>query len=144
MEWIDELVVGTIEFYGTNNPFDILNAMGIMIVKLDKDEHLLLGRNCVYIMELNTIYIRNDLLHKHEIFYLGHEIGHIVLHYDEGQDYISIRIPNDGKTERQANYFALKLEQITFDEIELYEMTIEQIACTLELPVEPLKQLANL
>lgn len=144
MKWIDEIVVGTIDFYRTNNPFDILNAMGIEVVRLDKDEPLLMGKHCIYIMDFNTIYIRNDMPLKHELFYLGHEIGHIALHYKEGQGYVSIMIPNDLKTEKQANYFAFKLNQITFDEIELYEMSVDQIACTLELPLEPLKQLVNL
>lgn len=144
LNWIDKIVIGTIEFYGTNNPYDILKAMGINIIKTDPSNSILLGKNCIYIMDNSVIFMRDDLNYKHELFYLGHELGHIVLHYMPGDNYVSKMIQNDGKIEKQANYFALKLGQITFNEIELYEMTIEQVACALELPISPLKQLKNL
>lgn len=84
--------------------------------------------------------MRDDLGYKSELFYLGHELGHLILHYDKH----NIRYPNNGKVKRQANYFAFKLMNLSIDEVELYDMTLEQIASTLELPVEPLKQLVNL
>lgn len=144
MHWIDRYVVSTIEYYGTNNPIEILDDMGIQVVRIDKDSPLLAGKHAIYIMELSCIFIRDDLIHKHELFYLGHEIGHIVLHYEAGENYISKRIPNDGQQEKQANYFSLSLANIDFDELELYQMTIEQIASVLELPEVPLKQLVNI
>lgn len=144
MSWIDEYVVGTIEYYGTNNPIEILDSMGIDIVKVDKNSPILAGKHAIYVMDFSCIYMRDDLIHKHELFYLSHEIGHIVLHYEKGEDYISVRIPNDGQQEKQANYFAFSLVNVAFDELQLYQMTIEQIACTLELPEIPLKQLVNM
>lgn len=137
---IDEIVLGIIETYGTNNPYEILDAMGIGILEVDEDTPILIGKNSIFIDTLNVIYIRNDLNGNHKLFYLRHELGHILQHLDE----FNMLLPNEGKQEKEANYFAYKLSNITLDEIELYQMTIEQIASCIELPEKVLKQLVDL
>jgi Zn-dependent peptidase ImmA (M78 family) len=100
------------------------------------------GNNAVYIrnyFDSEVIFIRNDLNENHEMFYLRHEIGHAVLHVDV--EYSAFC--NKPKLEQQANYFAFKLSNISFDEIEFNEITIDQIASCLEVPLDPLKQIAN-
>lgn len=140
MKWIDEIVIGILDYYETNDPYDILVAMGVQITKTDKNNPILLKKNCIFIAELNLIYIRDDLVLEYELFFLRHELGHILLHLDSTNTYII----NTGKIERQANYFAFKLSNITLDEIELYEMTIEQVSCSISMPQTALKQIMNI
>lgn len=87
-----------------------------------------------------SFFIRDDLVLICEMFYLRHELGHILLHLNKS----NTAIINRGKVEREANYFAFKLSKITFDEIELYEMSVSQICCSLELPYNALKNIINL
>jgi len=139
MNWIDQIIIGLFDIYSTNNPYDILGEMEVDVVKVEKSNHILFRKNCVYLVELNKIFIRNDLILNYELFYLRHELGHILLHLDSDNMFIV----NDGKIEKEANYFALKLSKITFDEIELYQMTLEQICCSLELPYNIVNQLVG-
>ena len=97
-------------------------------------------KSCIYVAEINKVFIRNDLTLKYELFYLRHELGHILLHLDIDNTFII----NNGKIEREANYFAFKLSNITFDEVELYQMTLEQICCSLEIPYDAVNKLVNL
>lgn len=137
---IDNIVIGIIETYGTNDPYEILYEIGVTIVEVDKNHPMLLGKNSVFIDTLKMVFIRNDLNHNYKLFYLRHELGHILLHLDSK----NMLLPNEYKFEKQADYFALKLSQIELDEIEMHEMTIEQIASCVEVPVRALKQLVNL
>ncbi|WP_438335199.1 ImmA/IrrE family metallo-endopeptidase [Clostridium cochlearium] len=137
---INNIVIGIIETYGTNDPYEILYEIGVTIVEVDKNHPMLLGKNSVFIDTLKMVFIRNDLNYNYKLFYLRHELGHILLHLDSK----NMLLPNEYKFEKQADYFALKLSQIELDEIEMYEMTIEQIASCVEVPVRALKQLVNL
>jgi Zn-dependent peptidase ImmA (M78 family) len=140
MEWIDEIIIGILDIYETNNPYEILDAMGISITEVDSDFPLLLGKNSVFIDTLNVVFIREDLNKNHKLFYLRHELGHILLHLDSH----NMMLPNEGKHENEADYFALKLSQLSFDETMMYQMTFEQIASCLEVPARALKKLVNL
>lgn len=140
MKWIDEIVIGILDYYGTNNPYEILSSMGIDIIRVENHNPILMNKPCIFIANINAIYIQNDLNQSHQLFFLRHELGHILLHLDSTNTYII----NTGKIERQANYFAFKLSNITLDEIELYEMTIEQISCSLAMPQTALKQIINM
>jgi len=140
MNWIDQIIIGLFDIYSTNNPYDILSNMEVDVVKVEKDDHILFGKNCVYLVDLNKIFIRNDLILNYELFYLRHELGHLLLHLDSNNMFII----NNGKVEKEANYFAFKLSTITFDEIDLYEMTLEQISSCIELPYSIVNQLVSL
>ena len=142
--WIDLAIVGLLEEYETetNDPYELCDLLEISIFKVNPDFLFLHGNNAVYIrnyFDNEVIFIRNDLNENHEAFYLRHEIGHAVLHVDVEDSILC----NKPKLEQQANYFAFKLGNISFDEIELYEMPIDQIASCLEVPLDQLKQLAN-
>lgn len=146
MDWINEIILGLIEIYGTNNPYDLCNMLEIEIVKVNKDFKLLGGNHSSYIRNLDgneVIYISNALSESHEKFYLSHELGHALLHI-KIKNSVNRFLLNKGKLEKQANYFAFKLNKFTFDEIELYEMTLEQIASCIEMPENALRQLVNL
>ena len=140
MDWIDQLIVGVFETYNTNDPFDILNEMDVQISKVEKFSPILLKKNCMYVAELNKVFIRNDLVLNYELFYLRHELGHILLHLDSN----NLLIVNNRKIEKEANYFAFKLSNITFDEVELYQMSLEQICSSLQIPYNAVNQLVNI
>jgi Zn-dependent peptidase ImmA (M78 family) len=77
---------------------------------------------------------------RDEEFALRHELGHAILHPKIScSSYV-----NTGKIDKQADYFALALSGITFDLIEMQDMTLQQIASCVEVPYEPLYQLVNL
>lgn len=143
MEWIDEIVLGLIDTYNTNNPYELCNLLGITVNKVNFDNLFLSGNDSLYFRDYfgqEVIFMRNDLNEHYEEFYLRHELGHAILHtkvFNSG-------ICTIGKLERQANYFALRLSNIKFDEIEMQEFTLEQIACTVEIPLQALKQIVNL
>lgn len=137
MHWIDEIVIGVLDIYETNNPIEILTSIGVKIIEVNEDNPLLLGRNSVFIDKLNIIYISTELNENHKLFYLRHELGHILLHLDIE----NILLPNEDKHEKEADYFALKLSQLEFDELRMYQMTYEQVASCLEVPARALKQL---
>ncbi len=147
MEWIDEIIMGLIDMYGTNDIYEIYDCLDIRIVKLDKNNITLRNNDAFYYRNYlgnEIVFIRNDLLPPFEKFILAHELGHALLHTRVLTAAFNKDLINVGKLERQANYFALKLENIMFDEVELREMTLEQIASSLELPYKPLKQLVNM
>ncbi|MFA6941435.1 MAG: ImmA/IrrE family metallo-endopeptidase [Clostridiaceae bacterium] len=147
MKWIDNIVVGLIEVCDTSDIYEILDYFKISIFKLEKDNVILKNNTALYYRnysDKDVIFIRDDLPVKYEKFILSHELGHKLLHTSLSTAAFNIGLANLGKLERQANYFALKLSVITFDEIELNQMSIEQIASCVELPCEPLKQLVNI
>ncbi|KMT21567.1 ImmA/IrrE family metallo-endopeptidase [Clostridium cylindrosporum] len=143
MKWIDTIVTGLSELYGSTDPYDLCDALNIKIIRINKTSFILRNEAAIYIRDFNnneTIFLRDDLSYKEESFYLAHEIGHAVLH-PEIRNSFNKNLINTDKLEKQADYFALKLINITIDEIEMYGMTISQIACSLELPERALKQL---
>ncbi|MEG2811738.1 MAG: ImmA/IrrE family metallo-endopeptidase [Clostridium sp.] len=143
MKWIDDIIVGLLELHGTNNPYDICDSLNINIIKLSKDSFFLRNETALYIRSFNdqeAIFLRDDLGVKEELFYLSHEVGHAILHPDIINSFNSNLI-NIDKLEKQADYFALKLNDIKLDEVEMCELTISQIACSLEIPERALKQL---
>ena len=143
MKWINDVICGLYELYRTTNPYELCDYLNIDIIKVEKDYFLLMGNPAVYVREHNgkeSIFIRNDLEYVEEKYYISHELGHAILHPNIKNSF-NKHLINCGKIEKQADYFALKLNNIALDEVYMNEMTIEQIASTLELPVRALRQL---
>lgn len=142
MEWIDNIALGLIDEYGTNDVYELCDYLNIKIVKLDSSNVLLRNKNAYYYRDLDdkeVIFIKNGLTLSLEKFILNHELGHALCHTKLLS--VGFTFSNKNKLERQANYFALKLGAIYFDEIELYEMTLEQICCSLEIPYDVVNKL---
>lgn len=108
MNWIDEIVEGLLDYYQTNNMYDIYKQLNIRIERLDKSNILLQGNEAVYhrFNEQETVYCSNDIVN--EEFVLAHELGHAILHVDEDVIFYN-PTENKGKLELEANYFAVKL-----------------------------------
>lgn len=146
MDWIDEIIAGVEELYNSVDPYELCRLLKIEIVRTEPDNPILLENESLYIRDFlgrEVIFIRNDLHKSHESFYLLHELAHALLHPDI-KNSLNSDLVNKDKLEKQAYYFALKLSKVSIDEIELYQITLEQIASCLELPYKPLKQLVNL
>lgn len=144
IRWINNIIVGLIDTYDTNNPYEICKQLHITIIKVNNTFPLLSNEPAIYICSTKEIiYIRNDLPKAYEEFYLKHELGHAILHpgiiNSQNRNFLNV-----GKIEREANYFALKLCEIKLDSIKFEQFTLEQIASCLELPYEPLRQLVNI
>lgn len=144
--WIDDILVGIENNYGTNNIYDLCESLEIKVILLESSSVLLSGNDSFYcrnFLNQESIFIRNDLSLNCEKFILAHEVGHAVLHTYMCGSTLNRKLLNTGKYENQANYFALKFLNIEFDEIELKEMTLNQISSCLGLPCAPLLQLVN-
>lgn len=140
---IDAMVLGIIESCNTNDVYEICDYLDIRIVKIDKFNTILLSDNSIYVRNYlgnEIIFIRDDLPPNYERYYLNHELGHALIHLHVQ----NTAFPNTYKIEHEANYFALKLLNLTFNEIELKEMTIEQITSLFNLPPGVLNKLVNL
>lgn len=143
MGWIDNIANGLLDTFKTNNPYELCRLLKIKIIKVDNKNKMLLGKDSIYYRDYydkEVIFIRDDLFGYDEDFILRHELGHAILHTDINNSYFT----NIGKLDKQANYFALLLTGINFDEIEMSGMTLAQIASCVHVPYEPLAQLVNL
>ncbi|MBZ9690682.1 ImmA/IrrE family metallo-endopeptidase [Clostridium sp. M14] len=142
-EWINKIVINLKKNYLTNSPYELCRSLNIEIVRVKHNYFLLYNRKSTYFRNINNkqiIFIVDDLYGKEEEFILRHELGHAILH----PNIQNSRYCNTGKIDRQADYFALLLTDITFDSIKMNEMTISQISSCINVPFEALSQLVNL
>lgn len=142
-DWINDIVVKLRKTYLTNSPYELCNCLKIIIERVEPSYYLLANNKSMYFKNFcgnSVIFIRNDLYGKEEEFILCHELGHSILH----PTLSCSKYANKGKIDRQADYFAFALKGITFDLIEMQNMTLKQMASCVEVPYEPLSQLVNL
>jgi Zn-dependent peptidase ImmA (M78 family) len=145
--WIDEVIWGLSEIYNTNNVYELYDIFNINIKKLESNNILLQGNDSLYIRDYfdsEIAFIRDDLNMESERFILLHELGHALLHIDIFLAAFNRKFINKNKLEKQANYFAFKMLNVEFDEIELEGMTSEQISRYIGIPYEPFVQIVNL
>lgn len=141
MKWIDQIVIGLLDTYDTSCPYELCNLLGIEIVKVEYDSYVLFKNNSIYVrnyFDKEVIFIRNDLAEQNKKFYLKHELGHAILHPQIKNSH-NIKLINRYKLEKQANYFALKLSNLSFDSVSFESFTIDQIASALNFPAKCLK-----
>lgn len=146
MTWIDDIILGLRDTYNTTDPYDLCDLLKIFVKKVDSDYPILYKEPAIYIRNFygkEAIFLRNDLNITYERFYLSHELGHAILHpYIKNS--LNANVINIDKLEKQANYFAFKLIEIKFNEVDMHQMTVEQIASCLEVPGDALKQLVKI
>lgn len=139
MTWIDNLLLGLKEIFNSNNIYELYDYLKIKIIKLESINVLLQGNEAFYNRDYfgnEIVFIRNDLNISYEKFVLAHELGHALLHTDVYSAAFNKDLINQGKLEKQANYFAIKLLNLELDSIEFEGFTIEQIASSLDLPIK--------
>ncbi len=142
--WIDNVILGIKDNYNAINVYELYDYLYIQIHKLEPSSILLRGNDSFYYRDMNNseiVFIKNDLTEFMENFILLHELGHALLHTHIFEAAFNKSFINLDKIEKQANYFAFKMLNIEFDEIELEGMTIDQIANIIGLPCPLLSQL---
>lgn len=140
--WIDEYVNGVVDLYSSDDVYEIYSILGINIIRLDKANELLQECEAVYIrnyFDVEVVFIRDDLPYKYEKFILAHELGHALLHTELSKATYNRNLINKGKLERQANYFALRLLDITIDKVCYEDYTYGQLASELCVTEDSLK-----
>lgn len=129
MSWIDEIIQGTIELYGTSDPFELCDFMGIVLQSTNRDSAILKEQHSMYIRNFcsrECIFYAEGMRYKRLKFYILHELGHALLH-----PYVMCsRHTNNLKLERQANYFAFRMILRDCGE----EETIERFALVNDIP----------
>ncbi|ARE89099.1 Metallopeptidase ImmA [Clostridium formicaceticum] len=139
--WIDEVVTGLLDLYATKDVYELYEALEISIVYLEEDSILLQGHDALYnrnYLDREVVFLRGGLSLEYERFILAHELGHALLHTHLVSNTFH-SLTNLDKLEKQASYFAVRLLDVKLDSIALEGFTIEQIASTLELPMECLE-----
>lgn len=122
-----KIVSRCIRKYGTNNPYEIADAMGIEVFFVP------LGKLCGYYQYLKRhmcIYINSELDDENFAkFVMAHELGHAIMH-KKAQCYFAEKntFLNTSKYEMEANQFAALLLISDEDIMEYSEYTIEQFA----------------
>lgn len=131
LSWIDKYIDGVVDYCDSKDIFDIYNTVNINIKRVDKKDPILQGNDSLYIRNyfgIEIVFIRDDLHHRYEKFILAHELGHAILHTEITTAAYNNKLINKGKLERQADYFALQLLDISVNK-DIYEgYTLEQIA----------------
>ncbi|MDP4147427.1 MAG: ImmA/IrrE family metallo-endopeptidase [Bacillota bacterium] len=144
MDWIDNYIYGLLDLYNTNDIYELFDNLGIKIIRLEASNILLRNNDAFYhrhYLGNEIVFIRNDLNLDFEKFVLAHELGHGIIHTHIYTAAFNKSLINVGKLEKQANYFAFKLLNINLDSIDFEGFTIDQVACSLNLPVSYLNQL---
>ncbi|WP_425539996.1 ImmA/IrrE family metallo-endopeptidase [Microaceticoccus formicicus] len=143
--WIDEIIEGLLEEVGSNDINDILDYLGIVTIKDNSKNVLLSSSDAFYIRNIDgveTILIRDNLPAIFEKYVLAHELGHAILHVDiMDAAYSKFTIKN--KLEKEADYFAIRILNITLDKTELEGLTKQQIAGLLQIKVDSLDFFIN-
>lgn len=140
--WIDYYITGLIETYGTNDVYELYDCLEITIIRLNPENILLRGNEAIYNRDFNNkeiVFIRNDLNRKYERFILAHELAHAIIHTNACTAAFDKTLLNEGKLEREAHYFALKLLNINPYDIDYKDYTIDQMSCVLCIPSKYLK-----
>lgn len=142
LPWVDDLIVGLVELYGTRNIYELYQQLDIQVIKLNRDHIFLKKSEAMYqrnYFDEEIVFVRDDLEHQYEKFILAHELGHALLHTQIVQAAYNKNLVNKGRLEKQADYFALKLLQIEIDTVEYEGYTIQQIASDLYVTKESLE-----
>ena len=139
MSWIRDIVTGLIEFYGTNDIFDLCDCLGISIINKElKSKGSLFYRNQ---LGDEFIFIDPEVNQRDRKAMIAHELGHAILHTDINFVFLNNGLIARCKWERQANIFAAELLMFDFNEFDLMceGLTLGELADDLEVSESVLK-----
>ena len=104
---IQKKVDDLIKKYGTTNPFELADFLGIMVVYEN------LGKSLGYfsnICRIPIIHINDSISYEKQLFTIAHELGHAVLHPNENTAFLKANtLYSTEKIEVEANTFAIEL-----------------------------------
>ena len=134
---IKKIVKDLCQKYQTNNPYELVRSMGIILQYGEKME----GVRGFYLYDsrIKLICISNNLPHYIERFVVAHELGHSVLHKQSCAPFLKTTFLSVDRMEIQANKFASELIISDSSLMECKDYTISQIAGLYGLPVEIIK-----
>lgn len=119
--------------YKTLDPYEIADAMGIIIHYMD------LGSTrgfCYTSRRIRQIFLNSTMPDWMKRFVLAHEIGHLVMHPNHNAPFLQSTFFSMDRYELEANKFAVDLI-ITDGDLEvMYEYSIDSLAAHYGLPRE--------
>jgi Zn-dependent peptidase ImmA (M78 family) len=128
-----DILNGLIEFYGTTNVNELIDEMGIIVIRRDFPDGTK-GKFFRDYLGIEYIMVSSGLDHHEEICVLAHELGHAVLHTDLSIEYLYGVTQVKNKYEVQADKFASALLLCDIDIDELEGLTTKEISCHLGVP----------
>lgn len=135
--YIKNTVDKLIERFKTNDPFELADYMGIIIIK-----EPLGSINGYYnkFVRQKFIHLNSNLDERLQLFVCAHELGHAVMHPDANTPFLKNKtFYSVNKLERQANIFAATL-LIDDDIFNRYAgESLDYIAMVKKIPLELLK-----
>lgn len=135
MENFQKAISKLVKKYGTNNPFEIAEIMGIQIIYMDLGS--IHGFYRVY-KRVKTIVINNRLKAWERKFVCAHELGHAIKHPNLNISFLKNNtFYSIGKIENEANKFALYLllHGKNFEDYETKHDLLRENAIPLEMEI---------
>ncbi|WP_260507280.1 ImmA/IrrE family metallo-endopeptidase [Listeria booriae] len=106
--WVEKEVAELINKHGTNDPFELCDVLGILLIGWDMHEEM----NGIYkYLRRNKLIYYNNRLPDHRVrFVIAHELAHAVLHPNSNAAYLkNTSWTMLSKAEKQAHEFATHL-----------------------------------
>lgn len=136
---IENEVNKLIKKYKTTNPYEICDAKNITYKKIDL--HPEINGIYQYIERNKFIYINSQLSDNKQLFTCGHELGHAIIHEKYNCTFLKTQTYfNVNRFEKEADIFAscLLIPDVSVLN-EFNELSMKEIACELNVPIEYLK-----
>ena len=120
--------------YKTRNPYELIDAMGII---LQYGENMEKVRGFyLYANRIKLICVGNGLPEHIERFVISHELGHAVMHKQSSAPFLQSTFLSLDRMEIEANKFATELVIPDEEILEHWEYTIDEWAMFYGLPRE--------
>lgn len=146
MDWITEIVSKLIKKYRTDDPYEIADYKGIIVIREPLGSTL--GYHSTY-KRISFIHINHELGNVWQRFVCAHELGHNILHPKANTPFLRANtLFSVGRIEREANQFAVELlmPDCIVCALENRARTIQEIATVCGVPQElaDLKRIKNM
>ncbi|BDR67234.1 Zn peptidase [Clostridium tetani] len=136
---IKELILGLIDTYGTNDPFELCDHLEIKIMESNLGNEI----NGFFQRTENgceIIHLNSNLNHHNKKSICAHELGHALLHTNLSIGFfIENSLQVKSKYEIQADNFAAELLLPNELDIEFKYMNVNQLSCVFKVPKEFIK-----
>lgn len=120
--------------YKTRNPYELIDAMGIILQYGENMERV--RGFYLYANRIKLICVGNGLPEHIERFVISHELGHAVMHKQSSAPFLQSTFLSLDKMEIEANKFAAELVIPDEEIMEHWEYTIDEWAMFYGLPRE--------
>lgn len=120
--------------YKTRNPYELIDAMGIILQYGESMEKV--RGFYLYANRIKLICVGNGLPEHIERFVISHELGHAVMHKQSSAPFLQSTFLSLDRMEIEANKFATELVIPDEEIMEHWEYTIDEWAMFYGLPRE--------